>query len=190
MSLRVQSGSARGRRLKALPRGYEVRPILARTRKSLFDILRPRMRGALFLDLYAGTGAVGIEALSNGAARAVFVDVDKWSCRMVERNLADLGFADRAEIVRVDASRNLAALGGRVFDVIFMGPPYKDAEKRPLALTTPTLARLAEAGVAGPATVVAAQHHQKEEVGDLPAGWEIVRREKYGDTRLTFLKMK
>ena len=86
MGLRIQSGAAGGRKLKSPPKGAEVRPILARIRKSLFDILRPRLSGALFLDLFAGTGTVGLEALSNGARRAVFVDVNRACCRVIHQD--------------------------------------------------------------------------------------------------------
>src|SRR5262249_22941202 len=98
MSLRVQSGSARGRRLRGTPKNRDLRPILARIRKSLFDILRPRLSGARFLDLFAGTGAVGLEALSNGAKEAVFVDNDRNACRLVDRNASDLGFLSQVHI--------------------------------------------------------------------------------------------
>jgi 16S rRNA (guanine(966)-N(2))-methyltransferase RsmD len=190
MSLRIQSGTARGRLLKATPKGLEVRPILARIRKSLFDILRPRMEGALFLDIFAGTGTVGLEALSNGARRAVFVDVDRNSLRMVETNVAHLGFAGRAEMVRADASRDLKALGGRTYDIIFLGPPYKDEKRIPLALSVPALTRVAEARLAGPDTWVILQRHENESLEGLDAGWEMFRENVYGDTLLSFFRRK
>ncbi len=190
MSLRVQSGTARGRFLKATPKGLEVRPILARIRKSLFDILRPQLQGALFLDIFSGTGLVGIEALSNGAKRAVFVDVDRHSLEMVTTNLAHLGFAAQAETVRADAARDLSLVRGRVFDVIFLGPPYKDKEKAPLSLSAPALARVAEAGLAGPDTWVVLQHHEKESLAGTEAAWDMLRQKEYGDTLLSFFRRK
>ncbi len=190
MTLRVQSGSARGRRLKAVPGGREVRPILARIRKSLFDILRPRIEGALFLDLFAGTGMVGIEALSNGAARATFVDRASSSLRMIETNVAFLGFAERSEVLRADVARDLRALAGRRFDLIFLGPPYKDEKAVPLALSVPALSRVAEAGLAGPETWVVLQHHDKESLDGAEARWEKFREKEYGDTTLSFFKLR
>ena len=95
MGLRIQSGTARGRALPGLPKGYDVRPILARIRKSLFDILRPRIKDVLFLDLFAGCGTVGLEAVSNGARRAVLVDHDRHCCKLIERNALHVGLADR-----------------------------------------------------------------------------------------------
>ena len=186
MSMRVQSRSARGRSIKALPSGPEVRPILARIRKSLFDILRPRLAGAAFLDLFAGTGTVGIEALSNGAAAAVFVDASPPSCHMIEKNLDVLGFRDRGRVIRADVICQLHLLKGAPFDIIFMGPPYKDMDRRPLALTIPALRAVAQNGLLGANGIVIAQHHKKEPVKDLPAGWEIRRQNNYGDSTLTF----
>lgn len=190
MAIRVQSGEAGGRYIKARPRGPEVRPILARIRKSLFDILRPRLAGARFLDLYAGTGTVGIEALSNGAADVVFVDASRDSCRMVEDNLAHMGYASRAQVIRADAVKELRFVGARPFDIVFMGPPYKDDQKKPLALTLPTLAALGAAGLAGLQTWVIGQHHKKEPTAPLPDGWTIFREKEYGDSVLTFFQRK
>jgi 16S rRNA (guanine966-N2)-methyltransferase len=133
---------------------------------------------------------VGIEALSNGAAEVVFVDASRDSCRMVEDNLAHLGFAARAQVVRADAVRELRFVGARVFDFIFMGPPYKDDQKKPLALTLPTLEALGAAGLAGPDTWVIGQHHKKEPVAPLPPGWVVFREKEYGDSVLTFFQRK
>jgi 16S rRNA (guanine(966)-N(2))-methyltransferase RsmD len=190
MSMRVQSGSARGRSIKALPTGPEVRPILARIRKSLFDILRPRLAGARFLDLFAGTGTVGIEALSNGAASAVFIDASPTSCRMIAKNLDVLGFTPRARVVRADVVHEMRVLAGDQFELVFMGPPYKDEEKRPLALTVPALRALDHTGVLALNGLVIGQHHKKEPMTDLPNGWELFRQNIYGDSILSFFRRK
>lgn len=188
MSMRVQSGSARGRSIKALPSGPEVRPILARIRKSLFDILRPRLAGSTFLDLFAGTGTVGIEALSNGASSAVFVDASAQSCRMIEKNLDVLGFRDRARVVRADVIGQLSLLKSTPFDIIFMGPPYKDSNRLPLALTVPAVRAVDQNDLLGANGIVIGQHHKKEPVNDLPPGWEMFRQNTYGDSTLTFFR--
>jgi len=188
MSIRVQSGTARGRAIKSLPVGLEVRPILARIRKSLFDILRPRLAESRFLDLFAGTGTVGIEALSNGASFASFVDASPSSCRMIEKNLSELGFTGRSRVFQSDVVQQLPVLAVGVFDIIFMGPPYKDEAKNPLALTVPGLHAVHKAGAATPDTLVIAQHHKKEPITDLPMGWSIVREKNYGDSVLTFFR--
>jgi 16S rRNA (guanine(966)-N(2))-methyltransferase RsmD len=188
--LRIQSGTARGRSLKGLPKGYEVRPILARIRKSLFDILRPRIGGAVFLDLFAGTGMVGLEALSNGARLAVFVDASRSSLKLIERNAEDLGFAEQADVRQGDATRSLSWLAPHRFDIVFMGPPYKDEAKNPLALTVPALVRLEESKLLAPDAVVVGQHHEHEDLSGLPPTWENYRDNVYGDSVLTFFRLK
>jgi 16S rRNA (guanine966-N2)-methyltransferase len=190
MSMRVQSGSARGRSIKALPSGPEVRPILARIRKSLFDILRPRLAGARFLDLFAGTGTVGIEALSNGAASASFVDDSPSSCKMIEKNLDVMGFRSRARVVRGDAVKQLNRLAGDTFDIIFMGPPYKDMDRLPLALTVPAVHAIAEHHLLASGGILIGQHHKKEPVTGLPEGWELYRQNTYGDSFLSFFRRR
>lgn len=172
----------------ALPKGLEVRPILARIRKSLFDIIRFNIQGKNFLDVFSGTGMVGIEALSNGAARAVFVDIRGPSLQMVRKNLEHLGFADRAETVKADATRDLKLLSGSKFSVVFMGPPYKDEKGAPLALSVPALARVAEAGLCAPDGWVVVQHHEKEPLDGAEERWELFRTKEYGDTHLSFFK--
>ncbi|HOW28730.1 MAG TPA: 16S rRNA (guanine(966)-N(2))-methyltransferase RsmD [Elusimicrobiota bacterium] len=190
MSIRVMSGAARGRWLRATPEGYEVRPILNRIRKSLFDILRPRIREALFLDLYAGTGAVGIEALSEGARKVVFVDENPSSIKMVEKNVQALNFSDRAEILLGDATKSLVWLAREKFDIIFLGPPYKDAQKKPLTLSAKTLNRIVEAGLLKPGGMVVAQRFIKEPLEGLDPRWDRYRENKYGDSVLSFFRLK
>jgi 16S rRNA (guanine(966)-N(2))-methyltransferase RsmD len=183
--IQIIGGEARGRFLKTFKEGdLSVRPILARIKKSLFDILAPKLAGARFLDLFAGTGAVGIEALSRGAARVVFVESSPRSLGLVRQNLAMLHWESRAVVHRADIAGGLAWLREQ-FDIIFMGPPYKDAEKRPLALTGMTLRFIAEARLLAPGGWIIGQHHEKEPV-DVPEGLTLFRREKYGDTYLSF----
>lgn len=189
MSLRIQSGEARGRKLKSPPKGEVVRPILARIRKSLFDILRPRLAGIRFLDLYAGTGTVGLEALSNGASFAVFVEQERACCRVIEENVRRMGLELKVMVRCGDATRNLLWLDGP-FHFVFMGPPYKDEDKKPLALTVPTLVRIEEARLMAPGGWVIGQHHKKEPLAGLPPSWEILRENTYGDSVLTFFKQK
>src|SRR6059058_5044469 len=100
--MRVVGGSARGKRLLVVP-GRGTRPILDRVKTSLFDILRPRIAGMEMLDLFAGSGSVGIEALSQGAAFCTFLDLGRQAVATIERNLANTGFSDRAEVRRMDA---------------------------------------------------------------------------------------
>jgi len=188
MTLKIQSGTARGRILRGVPKGYVVRPILARIRKSIFDILRPRMESASFLDFFAGTGTVGLEALSNGAKRVIFVEINKYFCRSIEQNVTAMGFGDRCEVRQGDVTKNLFWLSEEKFDFLFLGPPYRDANKNPLALTVPVLIRIQEAGLLQPGGWVLAQHFEKESLEGAPSSLKMFRQEKYGDTLVSFFK--
>src|SRR5947209_5691445 len=109
--MRVIAGRLRSRRLVA-PAGMDVRPTSDRLRETLFNILAPRIEGASLLDLYAGTGAVAIEALSRGAAKAILVEKDKKAARAIRENLSALGLANEAEVIEEDAPRALRRLEG------------------------------------------------------------------------------
>ena len=122
MSLRVIAGSARGMRLKAVP-GQATRPIMDRVKEALFSIIGNEIRGARFLDLFAGTGSVGIEALSRGAAHAVFLDIDRAALGVIRANLAHTRLARKATVLRRSAFNLLHAPPERDFDFIFIAPP-------------------------------------------------------------------
>lgn len=192
--MRIIAGSARGRRLLSVPKDMPLRPISDRIKQSLFDILRPRVPGSRFLDLFAGTGAVGLEALSRGAECAVFVDLDARCLRVIERNLERTGWSGRGRVFRGNALASLSWVpyrsGSENFDLIFLGPPYKDEAKRSLSslrLTQTALGRIATAGLLAPEGWVAAQHHKKESVS-APEGLEFFRESRYGDTMLRFFR--
>lgn len=118
--MRVIGGEFRSRLLKSLP-GLNVRPTPDRLREALFNVLAPRIEGASFADLYAGTGAVGIEALSRGAARAVFVEQNRAALGVLRQNLKSLGLESRAEVRQGKASALLDAINA---DMVFLDPPY------------------------------------------------------------------
>jgi 16S rRNA (guanine966-N2)-methyltransferase len=125
--LRVIAGRFKGRKLRTID-SSATRPMTDRVRESLFSILAPELPGAHFLDLFAGSGAVGIEALSRGAAAALFVERDGECFDMIVRNLDSLGLESRNMVKRMDsykAARDLGAAGRR-FDIVFAGPPYDE----------------------------------------------------------------
>ncbi len=132
--MRVIAGRYGGRRLQAPP-GAATRPTSDRVREALFSILGPRVEGAVVLDLFAGSGALGLEALSRGADRATFVDSAPAALRALRTNLRTLG-AD-GEVVRADAVRWLrtASGGGRQYSLVFLDPPYRRAEALAAALS-------------------------------------------------------
>lgn len=125
LQLRVISGSAKGRALRAVP-GMNTRPTTDKVKEAIFSMIGPYFDGGIALDLCAGTGGLGIEALSRGAERAIFVDANRRSIETIYDNLSVAGFEDRAEVYRNDAARSLKALHKRgiVLDLVFMDPPY------------------------------------------------------------------
>ena len=126
--MRVIAGEAHGRRLRA-PRGLETRPATARVRASIFSRLaaRTELAGARVLDLFAGSGSLGLEALSRGAARAVFVDSSRAAAAAIRGNLRVLGLEARAEVVAASVERAIAALTrGARFDLVFVDAPYRN----------------------------------------------------------------
>jgi 16S rRNA (guanine966-N2)-methyltransferase len=188
--VRIIAGDYRGRRYKAIEDPL-VRPISGRIKQSLFDIIAGLIPGCKLLDLFAGTGAVGFEALSRGAAQVVFVDHASKCIKAIEATGAKLGFSAKMRAQPGNVLQDLSWVPFRCgidqFDLVFMGPPYKDAEKRPLAFTQPALAKLVEAKLYGPKAWIICQHHVKEEV-EAPKGLKMVRREKYGDTYVSFFR--
>ncbi len=144
------------------------------------------MLGRRFLDLYAGTGSVGLEALSQGASLVVFVESNRICVQTIEDNLKRLGWADRAKVYHRDVTQGLSYLD-QEFDVIFMGPPYRDATQSALALTSRTLTVIEAGPILAEGGLVVAQHHAKENLGSLDP-WKLIRQTKYGDSRLSFFE--
>ena len=182
--MRVISGSARGRKLKS-PKTSETRPIMDRVKTALFDILAPEILGMRVLDLFAGVGSVGIEALSRGATAATFVERSPEAFRLVRENLAITGLSDRAEVLRTDAFAYLqqAAASGRRFDLVYVAPPQYEG------LARQALAQLDSAPLTEPDGLVIVQIHPQErgELDNLPL--TRLRRydeRKYGSTLLLF----
>ncbi len=118
--MRVIAGEFRSRRLKSLP-GLNTRPTPDRLRETLFNVLAPRLEGCIFLDVYAGTGAVGIEALSRGARRAIFIEKNRAAVEVIRENLASLGLESRAEVFTGKVATVLERLRA---DMAFLDPPY------------------------------------------------------------------
>ncbi|HEX4620078.1 MAG TPA: 16S rRNA (guanine(966)-N(2))-methyltransferase RsmD, partial [Myxococcaceae bacterium] len=161
--MRIIGGRLGSRTLQA-PAGLATRPSSDRLRETLFNVLAPRTEGAVFLDLYAGSGAVGIEALSRGAARAVFVERAAPALKVLRANLARLeikeGFEIYAGAVSAFLRRGAAGAG---FDVVFLDPPYDAAEEYAAALG---LLGGAAVGVLGSGAVVVVEHRRKEKLND------------------------
>jgi len=162
------------------PGDLKIRPTPDRVREAVFSSIASRLPGATVLDLFAGTGAMGLEALSRGAERAVFVDEDPGAIRLIRANTTLCGAAERASIVHASAERALKRLSaaGERFDVIFMDPPYGKG------LVERTLPDLID--VAHPGALVVAEHHVKDALPDVAGQWKKSRERRYGDTEISF----
>jgi 16S rRNA (guanine966-N2)-methyltransferase len=170
--MRVIAGRWGGRRLQAPP-GEATRPTSDRVREALFSVLAPRVGGARVLDLFAGSGALGIEALSRGAAEATFVDSAPAAIRAIRANLAAL--EGEAEVRRADARRFLrtASAAARQYDLVFLDPPYRLAGR----LGTPLTAELPD--VLAPGAAVIAESDRR---APLELGLPLLDERRYGDT--------
>jgi 16S rRNA (guanine966-N2)-methyltransferase len=189
--MRVVGGSARGKPLLVVP-GRGTRPIMDRVKLSLFDILRPRIAGSDMLDLFAGSGSVGIEALSQGAATCTFTELAHAAVATIKKNLATTGLADRALVLKTDAFEYLKTTT-KTFDLIYVAPPqYQNlwSEAMHLIADRPELLRAPalESGEDEAAAQVIVQIHPKEYRSlDLDNVREV-RQKRYGNTLLVFFE--
>jgi len=179
--MRITGGIGRGRRLKA-PAGSRVRPTSDKVKQALFNILGERVADASFLDLYAGAGGIGLEALSRGAKQAVFVDVSRDSLDSIRHNVELLGFGERAQVVLAKADAFLKKLPGP-YDIIFLDPPYVDE-------LLPLLELIAQEGILAQDAVVVAEHFKKQPSPGRAGGLTLYREAKYGDTVLAFYSFR
>ena len=179
--MRIIAGELRGKKLHC-PAGRDIRPTADRLREAIFNILGSGVQNARVLDLFAGTGALAIEALSRGAHSAVLIDQSQAAVKLMQRNVAACRVEHRARVVRWDIRRNLNCLSAwpRRFDLVFLDPPYRK-NMLPAALD----ALLACGALARAARLVA--EHAAHEAFVPPDGLIIEDRRRYGRTRVTFL---
>lgn len=175
--MRVITGSARGRRLKEL-KGTDTRPTTDQVKEAMFNILQFDIEGRRVLDLFAGTGQLGIEALSRGAASAVFVEARKDAASLVRDNLALCGLENRAKCVQGDALAYLSSLREQ-FDLIFLDPPY-DSE-----LLAKAIAHIARFDILAPHGIMIAESRAEKPLPALNAPYGIYRDYRYGRIKLT-----
>ncbi len=181
--MRVIAGKAKGRKLRSVS-GDVTRPITDLVKESLFNILRNEVVDAVFLDLFAGTGSVGIEALSRGARRAVFVERNRRAIKTIEENLRITGLADRAEVIRDDVFKFLAREPTEKFDLIYIAPPqYK-------GLWAETLLALDGRGFLAEGGLAIAQIFPKEYEDLALKSLELLDQRKYGSTMLCFYGLR
>lgn len=176
--MRVIGGTARGVPLIA-PEGRDTRPTSDRVRESLFNILGPRVVGSQFLDLFAGTGAHGIEALSRGAARAVMVENSRAACECIVKNAQKARLWDDAALHRTALPEALARIPGP-FDIVVADPPYAYADYAGL------LQALIDYEVLAQHALVVIEHDRRTILPEIVGGLSRMREAKYGDTVLSF----
>jgi 16S rRNA (guanine966-N2)-methyltransferase len=181
--VRVLAGTLKGQRL-VTPTGPATRPTADRVRIACLDTLMPYLAAGPLLDLFAGSGAVGIEALSRGAPSAVFVETDPRALRALRENLERLGLGERARVLRADAERAVEALvrRGERFAVVFLDPPYGSPRAEPALLAVADGALLARGAV------VVLQHAAKSPPPEAPGALSAWKARRFGETTLTFFR--
>ncbi len=173
--MRIVAGSAKGTRLGSVPAG--TRPVSDRAREGLFSSLGPAVEGAQVLDLFAGTGAMGIEALSRGAAKALFVDSAPAAARTITENLRRTRLSAKGEVRRMDAVRALRQKLGR-FDLVLMDPPYKLSPREVDAV----LSGLRSSGVVAAGGRVVLTRERGSYMPVIPLDWHLTKQLSYGDS--------
>jgi 16S rRNA (guanine966-N2)-methyltransferase len=181
--MRITGGRARGRKIKvkSATETSPLRPTASKVREALFNIIGTNIVGASFLDLYAGTGAVGFEALSRGAEGVVFVEINPIRCRVIKELAKSLGYKDKIKIYKMDVFKYLLGTKkrGEAFDFIFIDPPYQSEEIMKI------LPLLSDGLILSRDGIIIVEHFSKialpEEIGNL----KTKKTYKYGDTSLT-----
>jgi 16S rRNA (guanine(966)-N(2))-methyltransferase RsmD len=182
--MRVIAGSAKGVRLGRVPPG--VRPMSDRAKEGLFSSLAPELPGSSVMDLFAGTGSLGIEALSRGADRTVFVERNRGALDVLRDNLVRARLSDRAEVVASDAASFLSNPPSRVagpFDLVLADPPYDAAAHEVVALLEGP-----PEGWLAPGATVALTRGRRSSTPVIPVHWLVSRRLEYGDTAVLIFR--
>jgi 16S rRNA (guanine966-N2)-methyltransferase len=178
--LRISGGTARGLPI-AEPRGLRLRPTTGLVREAIFNIIGDKVEESSVLDLFAGTGALGIEALSRGAARAVFIDAEQSSCQAILQTLARAGFADSASVLRGRLPNALSGIGEQ-FDIVFIDPPYDSDAAQPTLVEVHAVLR--EDGL------VVYEHGSRYNPAERPVGLRLLERRVYGDSAIALYALQ
>jgi len=183
MGLRIIGGELKGKKLYTKP-GTLIRPTADRLRESIFNILSYQVKEAIVLDLFAGTGAFGIEALSRGADSAVFIDNNKTALSVVERNVQSCAVDNRSQIIRWNIVKNLNCIKsiGSKFDLVFMDPPYNKGQIKP------SLINLHDSGSLGNDACIIVEHNYLEPIPETYSQLELIDQRKYGKKLISFMK--
>lgn len=177
--MRIIAGLARSRPLKA-PKGMDTRPTLDRVRETIFNILQFDVRDALVLDLYAGSGALALEAVSRGAAQAYLVDMSRAAAEVIKENIASLHFEEKCKFLHMTDKQALQQLRGKVFDLIFLDPPYRMD-------TTETILEMLGLGMIGENTILMVEYDEHEP--RLGEQFDCYKHRDFGDTHVSFYRL-
>lgn len=180
--MRITGGQARGRALASF-KGLNIRPTPDQVREALFNILGQNLGGKSVLDLFAGTGAMGLEALSRGARRVVFVDSAFKAISIIKKNIETCGLRERTLVLRKDLRKGLPSLdlmGGIPFDLVFIDPPYRSG------ILPIVMAKLVEKEILAPNAIVVAETHRKEQFDKRLGNLNLIDVRAYGDTKIHF----
>jgi 16S rRNA (guanine(966)-N(2))-methyltransferase RsmD len=183
----IGSGALKGRSLKAIGKEPWLRPTSDKAREAVMDMLRPVLAGTRFIDVCSGTGAVGIEALSNGAAHTTFVDADSRSVRLIRDNLRMFSLEERSSVVKGDADGYVGGLQGTEFDVLFADPPFDSGLQEGLLVTLSEHLRDAADGC-----IIIMEHASRQPLHERYEGLAIdlvsYKERRYGDVSTTFFR--
>ncbi|MDQ7824619.1 MAG: 16S rRNA (guanine(966)-N(2))-methyltransferase RsmD [Candidatus Eremiobacteraeota bacterium] len=177
----VIAGSLKGIRLRTQAEP-DIRPTSQKVKEALFNILMEEIQESLFLDLFAGFGTIGIEALSRGARHAIFMEKSRKALALLRENLKNAGLSGRSQILEGDATRSIARYEGPPFGIIYMDPPYHFLSHEKV------LQALVEKNMVAPGGVIIVEHYHKQAVSSPEPSLICTRREKYGQTLLSFFR--
>jgi 16S rRNA (guanine966-N2)-methyltransferase len=188
--MKISGGLAKGRRiatkglLSKKPEGEELRPTSSKVREAVFDIIKEKIKGATFVDLYAGTGTVGLEALSRGAKKAIFVEQNDLRFKAIRRNADKFGFKEKALVVRGSVYEFLkkSSAANESFDIFFLDPPYHSEE------INKVLPLIGEKGLLSENGIVILEHFFKKKMPETSDKLKMSRSYRYGDTMLTLYR--
>lgn len=181
LKMKIIAGKAKGRNVKANNR-FATRPTLSRVKISLFDMLNDKVKEAYFLDLYSGTGNIGLEALSRGAKRVIFVENNSTQVKVIKYNISALNFSKEETFVyKRDVLKTIGILSQKEeFDIVYLAPPFlKD-------LCLPTLFALSKNKILKINGIIGVEHHKKEILPEIIETLRLIRQKRYGDIMISF----
>ncbi|MEW6617903.1 MAG: 16S rRNA (guanine(966)-N(2))-methyltransferase RsmD [bacterium] len=182
MKVRIIAGKAKGRIVKAKNR-YATRPTLSRVKASLFDTLGNKVNQACFLDLYSGTGNIGLEALSRGAKKVVFVENNASQVKIIKQNILSLDFSEEQTFVyKTEVLKAIKFLSQKkeCFDIVYLAPPFLKN------FCFPTLVALSENKILNTNGIIGIEHHKKEILPEIIKSLRLIKQKRYGDITISF----